>query len=113
MKRSWLSWMALFVLVAGFGIYVLAPGGMAMVLPYALLAACPISMLLMMKSMHGDQRTHHESETDLTSEEKLARLKAQHSDLDEKIGALERDALRSSAVDERRWLHGEGRARRL
>lgn len=45
------------MLVAGLGIYALAPGVMAVVLPYALLAACPISMLLMMKSMHGEQGT--------------------------------------------------------
>jgi len=43
LKMSWLDWITLCVL--------------AVVLPYALLAACPISMLLMMKSMHGEQGT--------------------------------------------------------
>ncbi|MBA3423141.1 MAG: DUF2933 domain-containing protein [Rubrobacter sp.] len=103
MNRSWLGWTALSVLVAtALGIYVLVPGMMAVVLPYALIAACPISMLLLMKFMHGDQGSPHESEADLTPEERLARLKAQHAALDEKIGALERDELRPSAVDERR-----------
>lgn len=36
----------------------------AVVLPYTLLAACPIPMLLM-KFMHGDQGTPHEKEADL------------------------------------------------
>jgi len=91
LKRSRLGWITLCVLVAGLGIYALAPGVMAVVLPYALLAACPISMLLMMKSMHGEQGTPHESGDAPTPEVRLARLKAQHAALDEKIGALERD----------------------
>ena len=73
------------------GIYALAPGVMAAVLPYTLLAACPISMLLMMKSMHGEQGTPHETGDAPTPEVRLARLKAQYAALDEKIGALERD----------------------
>ena len=103
MKRSRLGWITLCVLVAGFGIYALAPGVMV-VLPYALLAACPISMLLMMKSMHGDQGTPHESENALTPEGRLSLLKAQHAAPDEKIGALERD--------EELQPHRESRARR-
>ncbi len=103
MKRSQLGWMVLTVLAAGLGIYLRAPSVMAAVLPYTLLAACPVSMLLMMKFMHGEQGTPHESEADLTLGERLARLKAQHAALDEKIGALERDELRPSVVvDERR-----------
>ena len=90
MKRRRLGWITLYVLVAGLGIYALAPGVMAVVLPFALLAACPISML-MMKSMHGEQGTPHENEDAPTPEVRLAQLKAQHAALDEKIGALERD----------------------
>jgi len=104
MKRSRLGWITLCVLVAGLGLYALAPGVMAVVLPYALLAACPISMLLIMKSMHGDQGTPHESENALTPERRLALLKAQHAALDEKIGALERN--------EEQQPHRESRARR-
>jgi len=97
MKRSQLGWMVLIVLAAGLGIYLLAPGAMAAVLPYALLAACPVSMLLMMKFMHEDQGAPHDNEADSTPEESLARLKAQHAALDEEIGALERKDLRPSA----------------
>ncbi len=97
MKRSRLGWMILAVLAAGLGIYALAPGAMAAVLPYALLAACPVSMLLMMKFMRGDQGTPLKGEVDLTPEERLAGLKARHAALDEEIGALERDTLGPSA----------------
>ncbi len=96
-ERNRLGWMALPALAAtGAGIYALAPGVMAAVLPYALLAACPVSMLLMMKLMHGDQGTPHEDEPDLAAEQRLARLKAQQATLDEKIGALEQEDQRPS-----------------
>ena len=92
MERSRLTWMAFAGLpAAGFGLYALAPGLVTAVLPYALLAACPVSMLLMMKLMHGDQGTPHEYEPDLAAEQRLARLKAQQAALDEKIGALEQE----------------------
>ncbi len=102
MKRSGLAWMALPALAAtGIGIYALAPGVATAVLPYALLAACPASMLLMMKFMHGGQGTRQgtppEDRAGPEQEESLARLKAQQAALDEKIGALEREGSRPSA----------------
>ncbi len=97
-ERSRLTRMAFAVLpAAGFGLYALAPGVATAVLPYALLAAYPVSMLLMMKLMHGDQGTPHEYEPDLAAEQRLARLKAQQAALDEKIEALEREGSRPSA----------------
>jgi len=98
MKRSQLVWMALPALAAtGVGIYVLAPGIVVAVIPYALLAACPVSMLLMMKFMHGSQGTPQEDQADPAQEESLARLKAQQAALDQKTGTLERKDLRPSA----------------
>ncbi|HEV8044236.1 MAG TPA: DUF2933 domain-containing protein [Rubrobacter sp.] len=97
MNRSWLGWTVLAVLAAGVGIYALSPGVVTAVLPYALLAACPVSMLLMMKLMHGDKGTTDEGEAGLTQEERLARMKAQQAALDEEIGTLEREELRPSA----------------
>lgn len=97
-KRTRLGWIALPALAAtGVGIYALAPGVVAAVLPYALLAACPISMLLMMKFMHGGQGTPREDRAGPAQEESLARLKAQQAALEEKIGALEREDHRPSA----------------
>jgi len=102
MERSRLGWVVLAVLpAAGFGIYALAPGMIAATLPYALLAACPVSMLLMMKFMHGGQGTPREDEPNLAAEERLAPLKAQHAALDEEIVALEREELRTPPVDEK------------
>ncbi len=105
-KRSRPAWMALPALAAtGIGIYALAPGVATAVLPYALLAACPASMLLMMKFMHGGQGTRQgtrqgtspEDRAGPEQEESLARLKAQQAALDEKIEALEREGSRPSA----------------
>ena len=102
MKRSRPAWMALPALAAtGVGIYALAPGVATAVVPYALLAACPASMLLMMKFMHGGQDarqgTPPEDRAGPEREESLARLKARQAALDEKIGALEREGSRPLA----------------
>lgn len=106
MNRSRLAWMALPALAAtGVGIYALAPGVATAVLPYALLAACPASMLLMMKFMHAGQGTRQgacqgtprEDRAGPEQGEGLARLKAQQAALDEKIEALEREGSRPSA----------------
>jgi hypothetical protein len=103
MLKMCLNWKVLVGLaVLGVGIYAVAPDVAAAALPILLLALCPLSMLLMMKGMHGDGPQAPETDDGMPRDEQLARLKAQHAALDEKIGALERDELRSSAVDERR-----------
>ena len=52
-----LNWKVLAGLaVVGGGIYAVAPGLAAAVLPILLLAVCPLSMLFMMKAMQGDGR---------------------------------------------------------
>lgn len=49
-----LNWKVLAGLGAvGVGVYLVAPGLAAAALPLLLLAACPLSMLLMMKGMQG------------------------------------------------------------
>lgn len=75
------------LVAVGIGTYALAPGAMAAVLPVLALAACPLSMLLMMKVMDGER---NKAETGPPREDQLARLKAQQAAFDEKIGALER-----------------------
>ena len=104
--KKWLGWEALALLVvAGSGLYLLAPGLMAAALPFVLLAACPISMLLMMRIMHGNQggeQSTPQASADLTREEQLARLKAQQAALAERIGSLEQNEPRSMVDDEKR-----------
>lgn len=97
MLKMCLNWKVLAGLgVVGLGIYLVAPDLMVAALPILLLAACPISMLFMMKAMQGNQGGAHESqqinqEAGPMREEDLARLRAQQVALDDQIEALERD----------------------
>lgn len=54
--RACYDWRGLTALgVLGIGIYVVAPGLIAAAIPLLLLAVCPLSMLLMMNAMSGQQ----------------------------------------------------------
>jgi len=96
--KTWLNWKVLAVLgAAGVGIYLVASNLVAAALPFLLWAACPLSMLLMMKVMQGGQGEAHgqqapqEGGAGLTREEQIARLRRQQERLADQIGALERD----------------------
>jgi hypothetical protein len=64
-------------------------------LPILLLAACPLSMLLMMWGMqHAQgQRQHTPQEPDVgqTREERIARLRSEQAALADQLGTLERE----------------------
>ena len=83
------------LVVAGVAIYLIAPNLIAAALPILLLAACPISMLLMMWSMQHTQgqekQTPQEPDAGLTREERVARLRAQQAALADQVEALERE----------------------
>lgn len=102
----------------GLGIYVVAPELVLGVLPLLLLAACPLSMLFMSKSMMGgqgaqqgqqapaaqDQRLPAATDAALTREEQLAQLRgqlaglqAQQAALAAQIGTLARDEAREQS----------------
>jgi hypothetical protein len=54
--RACLDWRVLTGLAAlGIGIYLVAPSLMVAAIPILLVAACPLSMLLMMRAMGGQQ----------------------------------------------------------
>ncbi len=98
MLKICLNWKVLVGLAAVvIGVYTVAPGALAAALPILALAACPLSMLLMMRVMHGGQDA---SESGLPREDPLAHLKSQRAALDAEIGALERgDELSSAKPD--------------
>ncbi len=92
-----LNWKVLAGLgAAGVGIYLFAPGLAVAALPFLLLAACPLAMLVMMKGMHGGQGEAHgqqasrQTDAGLTREERIARLRRQQADLADRIDELER-----------------------
>lgn len=99
-----LNWKVLVGLgVVGLGIYLVAPELVAAALPILLLAACPLSMLFMMKAMHGSQgKTQGDHDVrqagadPSTREEELARLRARRVALADQIDALERDESRAA-----------------
>jgi hypothetical protein len=97
MLKMCLNWKVLVGLGAvGLAIYLVAPEMVVAALPILLLAACPLSMLVMMKAMHGSQgetqgKPQVLQETDQTREEDLPRLRAQQVALADQIDALERD----------------------
>ncbi len=83
------------LVMVGVGIYLVAPGLLAEALPILLLAACPLSMLLMMWAMQHtpgqDQQTTQDTDgVGLSREEQLARLRAEQAALADRIGELEK-----------------------
>jgi hypothetical protein len=106
MLKMSLNWKVLASLAAvGVGIYLVAPDLVLAALPLLLLAACPLSMLLMMLTMKDMQEHQGEArepglsrqnDTDLTREEQIAQLRAQHAALAEQIDSLERSEPRPS-----------------
>ena len=82
----------------GVGVYLFAPGLLAQAVPILLLAACPLSMLLMMWGMQhsqgSGQQTPQEPHVGLTREERLAQLRRQQAALADQIGELEREEAR-------------------
>ncbi len=93
-----LNWKVLVGLaVAGLGIWIVAPSLVGAVLPLLLLAACPLSMLLMMWGMGGDRCAVQPASarpaqgSALSTDERLARLKAEQA-------ALARDIAQGEAA---------------
>ncbi len=95
MLRMCLDWRVLVGLAAvEVGIYAVAPSAVVAALPILALAACPLSMLLMMKAMRespGEDGESRATDDNLTREEQLAWMRAQQEILSNRIGALERD----------------------
>ena len=96
MLKMCLNWKVLASLAAtGVGVYVVAPGLVPAAVPILLVAACPLSMLLMMWGMQHAQGQGHqrsqEPEVWQTREERIAWLRTQKAALDDQLGALERE----------------------
>lgn len=95
MMKTCLNWKVLVGLaVVGVGTYLIAPELVVAVVPFLLLAACPLSMMFMMLAMRrdrdGDKRAPREDHAGLSREERLVRLRWQHATLAEQIDELER-----------------------
>lgn len=96
MLKMCLNWKVLAGLaVVGGGIYAVAPGLAAAALPVLLLAACPLSMLFMMKAMQGDGREGGSqpppTDADSTREARPPVPRTERANLAGRIDAPERD----------------------
>ncbi len=88
MKGMCFNWKVIAGLaVVGVGIWAAAPGLAVAALPLLIVAACPLSMLLMMRGMQGGQcasrpqQAGNAARAGLTRDEQLAELRAQLTDI--------------------------------
>ena len=96
MRGMCLNWKVIAGLaVLGVGVWLWAPDLAAAALPLLLVAACPLSMLLMMRGMqHGQCSSQSATATQpalaaRTRSGQLAELRAQHQAVGRRIAALE------------------------
>ncbi len=81
--------------VVGLGVWAVAPNLIGAAVPLLLLAACPLSMIVMMRGMGGGQSATQPVQTSQptrvigTPEEQLAELKARHEAIAAAIAQLE------------------------
>lgn len=104
MIRMCLNWKVIGGLSAvGLGIWLVTPDLTAAAIPVLLIAACPLSVLLMMKAMHGGHRPSQSGGKGVddgvapSREVRIAELQAQGEQLDDRISLL-----REETVDPRR-----------
>ncbi len=72
------NWKVIAALAAvGLGIYALAPGAATAALPVLVVAACPLSMLLMMRAMGSKGGCKTKNDATDTNNDEVAQLRAQ------------------------------------
>lgn len=94
-----LNWNVIGGLAAlGVGIWIVAPGLIGAALPFLALAACPLSMILMMRGMSGSQQPRSRQSSDAEADRRpvedadsrlLGTLRSEHARLTAAIEALE------------------------
>ena len=94
MLKCCLNWKVIAgLIVVGAGIFALAPDLALSALPILLLAICPLSMMLMMWGMQGNEAEEHGAaqEANLSRDQQIDRLRAQQATLTDQIADLERE----------------------
>jgi hypothetical protein len=95
--RACLDWRVMTGLAAlGVVVYAIAPGIISGAAPLLLLAACPLSMLLMMKAMGGQRQEPARAATEPSAADRAAALRSELADLGrrqeqvvDQLGAIE------------------------
>ncbi len=100
MLRACLNWKVIGALaLLGLGIWAVSPNLLAAALPVLLLAACLLSMLLMMRGMQGHEGSRADAEERTSRiapsrDVRLAELKAEQQAIDREIASLEQGSER-------------------
>ncbi len=104
MKGMCLNWKVIAGLaVVGLATWAVAPGFAVAALPLLILAACPLSMLLMMRGMQGGQCASRPQQASsparlgLTRDEQLTELRTQLTDIQEQQDAIAHEIARLEA----------------
>lgn len=91
MLRACLNWKVIGGLVlVGLGVWAVAPNLLVGALPFLLIAACPLSMMFMMRGEHGSQHEEADRKTRVapSRDVRLAELKAERQAIDQRIVEL-------------------------
>jgi hypothetical protein len=97
--RACADWRVIAVLVAvGIGVAVFAPNLMAAAVPLLLVATCPLSMLVMMRTMAGHP-ANPSPEPVLGSDDRPSQLREQLASTRREQGRLERELALAEATD--------------
>jgi Protein of unknown function (DUF2933) len=95
MLRACLNWKVIGALaLLGLGIWAVSPNLLGAALPVLLLAACPLSMLLMMRGMQGHEGPRADAEQRTSRigpspDVRLAELRSERQAIDREIASLE------------------------
>jgi len=111
--RACLNWKVIAGLaLVGVGVWAVAPNLLVAALPILLIAVCPLSMVLMMRSMQGDhhgasaQRSDGVDGRSSAREERLAELKSQLDKTGSQQEAIAREIAKLEATFDDERLRG-------
>ena len=108
--RACADWRVVAILVAvGAGVAVFAPNLIAAAIPLLLIAACPLSMLVMMRTM-GGQQSNASPKLDPGAVDRPAQLREQLAATQLEQQRLERELARVESADHAASVEGRGNA---
>ena len=118
--RMCLNWRVVAGLAAvGLGVWIVAPQLVAAVLPLLVLAACPLSMVFMMRAMQGHRTSPHvegvkqPADASIAAADRVSELKSQLAQIDARSAAIQKEIaqLEAPAASEQSAAGANGSSR--